>query len=45
MWEILAYNGTKWNSPYCMNIIEAIELFCKQTKLHYIDIKQATNKH
>ena len=45
MWTITTYNGTIWESKSMVTLTKAIQMFCKETGLHEMDIKSAINKH
>jgi hypothetical protein len=45
LWTITLYNGTVWKAPRQMELVEALELFKKDTKATDWDIKSIVNEH
>ena len=39
LWRFECHNGTIWEAPSKMTLIEALKLFKKVTNLHEMDIK------
>lgn len=45
IWEITAYNGTQWKASSQMSLVDALDLFYKETTLTEWDIKTIINLH